>query len=156
MLLRAHGQNFIRELYLKNIYTARASIQKHGTAKCLAALTAQMIRAFDMNPKVGGYPLRSRYFLSKKVWHFHKTIRSCVENDCCCPRTVNICNVNSTSKIPMSFRLVSMILWQSYDWPRPREKPWWKWIKAVAIMLDLWWIRCVVIIQIHIWYNHHL
>ena len=44
-------------------------------------------------------PLRSRHFLSQKLWHFHKNTRSCVENECCCPRTVNISNVNFISKI---------------------------------------------------------
>ena len=29
-----------------------------------------------------------------KNFHFHKNTRSCVENECCCPRTVNISNVN--------------------------------------------------------------
>ena len=38
-------------------------------------------------------------FLSQKLWHFPKNTRSCVENECCCPRTVNISNVNFTSKI---------------------------------------------------------
>ena len=48
-----------------------------------------------MNPKVGiRVPLRSRHFLSKKLWHFHNNIRSSVENECCCLRTVNISNGN--------------------------------------------------------------
>ena len=38
------------------------------------------------------------YFRSQKLWHFHKNIRSCVENECCCPRTVNCSNDNFTSK----------------------------------------------------------
>ena len=29
----------------------------------------------------------------------HKNTRSCAENECCCPRTINISNVNFTSKI---------------------------------------------------------
>ena len=63
-------------------------------------LIVQMVRAFGMNPKVGGSsPLRSRYFLSQKFWHFHKNIRSCVENECFCPQTVDISNVDLTSKI---------------------------------------------------------
>ena len=44
-------------------------------------------------------PLRWRHFLSQKLWHFHKNTRLCVENECCCPRTVNISNVNFTSEI---------------------------------------------------------
>ena len=34
-------------------------------------------------------PLSSRQFLSQKLWHFHKNISSCVENECCCPHRVN-------------------------------------------------------------------
>ena len=45
------------------------------------------------------FPLKLRYFLSKKFRHFHKNTRSCVGNECCCPRAVNISNVNLTSKI---------------------------------------------------------
>ena len=41
-------------------------------------------------------PLMSRHFLSQKLWHFYKNNRSCVENECCCPRTVNISNINFT------------------------------------------------------------
>ena len=41
-------------------------------------------------------PLRSRHFLSQKLWHFHKDTCSCVENECCCPCTVNISNFNFT------------------------------------------------------------
>ena len=38
-------------------------------------------------------------FTHPALWHFHKNTRSCVENECCCPRTVNISNVNFTSRI---------------------------------------------------------
>ena len=44
-------------------------------------------------------PLKSRHFLPQKLWHFHKNTRSCVENECCCPCTVKISNVNFTSNI---------------------------------------------------------
>ena len=44
-------------------------------------------------------PLRLRHFLSRKLWHFHKNIRSCVETKCCCPRTLNISNINFTLKL---------------------------------------------------------
>ena len=33
-------------------------------------------------------------WLFKKLWRFHKNTRSFFENECCCPRTVNISNVN--------------------------------------------------------------
>ena len=45
------------------------------------------------------FPLRSTYFLTHKLWHFHKNIRSCVANECCCPRTVKISHVKFYSKI---------------------------------------------------------
>ena len=35
---------------------------------------------------------------NNKLWHFQKNIRSCVENECYCPRTVNIWNVNLLKK----------------------------------------------------------
>ena len=54
-------------------------------------------------------PLRSRHFLSQKLWHLPKNTRSCVENECCCPRTVHISNVNFTLKnISTIRRLIDM------------------------------------------------
>ena len=38
--------------------------------------------------------LRSTHFLSQNLWHFHKNICLCVENECCCPCTVKILNVD--------------------------------------------------------------
>ena len=63
-----------------------------------------------LNPKVAGSsPSQVETFsVLKKLWHFHKNIRSCVENECCCPRTLDISNVNFTSKTP--FRSVWAIL----------------------------------------------
>ena len=46
-------------------------------------------------------PLRSRHFLFLKLWHFHKNIRSWFRNECCCPLTFNISNINFTTKISM-------------------------------------------------------
>ena len=43
--------------------------------------------------------LRSKHFLSQKLRHFHKDIRSWVENECCCSRTINMLNSNVTIKI---------------------------------------------------------
>ena len=34
------------------------------------------------------------YSTPSQLWHFPKNTRSCVENECCCPRTVNMSNVN--------------------------------------------------------------
>ena len=61
------------------------------------SLIAQMVRAFGMNPKVGGWspPQVETFAVSKPFGHFHKNIK----NECGCPGTVSISNVNSTSKI---------------------------------------------------------
>ena len=59
-----------------------------------------MVRAFGMNPKVGdSSPPQAEIFSVSKTLTLHKNIRSCVENECYCPRTVNNSNVNFTSKI---------------------------------------------------------
>ena len=53
-----------------------------------------MVRAFGMNPKIRGLnPPQVEAFLSHNFRHF-KNIRSCVENECCCPYIVSIPNVN--------------------------------------------------------------
>ena len=73
---------------------------KTWDSKCLA-LIAQMVRAFGVNPEVGGSsPSQVETFsVSKNFWLFHKNIPWGFENECCCPHTVNISNVNFTSKI---------------------------------------------------------
>ena len=48
-------------------------------------------------------PIRSRHVMSKKFRHFHKNIRSWIENECCCPRTINMSNVVFTSKIVFNY-----------------------------------------------------
>ena len=57
-------------------------------------------------------PLRSRHFLSQKLWYFHKKICSCVENECRCVHRVNISNVNFTSKLCL---LLSIMLWMKIN-----------------------------------------
>ena len=53
-----------------------------------------------MNPKVGGSsPLQVETIFVSKLRHFHRNTHSCVENECCCPRAVNISNVDFTSQI---------------------------------------------------------
>ena len=59
-------------------------------------------------------PLRSRHFLSQKPWHFHNNIRSCVENDCCCPRTVNISSVNFILKNNLTYLHDDVIKWEHF------------------------------------------
>ena len=59
------------------------------------ALIAQMFKAFGMDPKGGGSnPPQVETFSVSKILTLCKNIRSYVENECCCPRTVNISNVN--------------------------------------------------------------
>ena len=83
-------------------YTARVSIQQHGTANVWPWLNRLEHSAWIRRLGVQ-VPLRSKHFLSQKLWHFPKNNRSCVENECCCTRTVNISNVNFTSKTSISF-----------------------------------------------------
>ena len=63
-----------------------------------------MFGAFGINRKIGGSSSpKVEIFSVLKIWHVHKNIWSCVENECCCPRTVNIPNVNFTFRIyPLS------------------------------------------------------
>ena len=69
---------------LKKYLYRQSPCSKSWDSKCLA-LIAQIVRAFGMNPEVGvRVCLRSRHFLSQKLWHFPRNIRSCVENECCC------------------------------------------------------------------------
>ena len=88
-----------KTLFKKYLHRQSQS-SKTWDSKCLA-LIAQMVRAFSVNPKVGGLspPQVETFSVSKKLWHFQKNIHSCVENECCCLHTVNISNVNFTSKI---------------------------------------------------------
>ena len=63
--------------------------------KCLAPI-AQMVRAFGMNPKVVGSSSPQVVTFSQKHWHFDKNTRSYVQNECCCPPTVDIVDVKFT------------------------------------------------------------
>ena len=77
--------------FLENLGSA---IVHRGETSMLIWLIIALIRRLGVR-----VPLESRHFLSQKLWHFYKNIRSCVENECCCPHTVYISNVNVTSKI---------------------------------------------------------
>ena len=79
----------------KALFTARRdSVITHTHMYINIYRHIYIARAFSMNPKVGVWvPLRSRHFLSRKFWHFHKNTRSCVENECGCPCTANISNL---------------------------------------------------------------
>ena len=66
-------------------------------SKCLA-LIAQVVRAFGMNPKIGGSSLSQVETFSLNLGHFHKNIRSWVEN-AVAREQLTFKNVNFTSKI---------------------------------------------------------
>ena len=59
-------------------------------------------------------PPRLRHFLSQKLWDFHKNTRLCVENECCCPRTVNIKGKHQRSA---SLAFVQGIHWGPVNFP---------------------------------------
>ena len=87
---------------LKNIYTARASVQNMGQ-QMSGPDSSNGLSIRHESEGWGFESLSGRdIFCLKKLWHFHKNIRSCVENECCCPRTVNSSNVNFTSNIFIS------------------------------------------------------
>ena len=73
------------------------------------ALITQMVRAFRMSAKVGGSNITQveTFIFSKKLQHFHNNKHSWVLNECRCPRTVNISNVNFTAKITVSYLLAN-------------------------------------------------
>ena len=62
-------------------------------------------------------PCRSRHFRFPKLRHFHKNIHACVENESCCPRTVNISNVDFTTKIPILPELIFKYMGQQMFGP---------------------------------------
>ena len=112
-------------MYLMHSYVS-ISPEPWGS-KCLVPI-AQMVRAFGMNPKDGvRVPLRSRHFLSQNLRSFHKHISSCVENECCCSRTVNISKVNFTTKISPEFNMVttSWSVWL-LQWFWSAKNTWWR------------------------------
>ena len=92
-------QHFKYKLYYKNIYTARVGIQIHGTANVWPWQLKWLEHSAWIRRLGVRVPIRLRHFLSQKLRTFHKNIRSWVENEWCCPGTVNISNVNSTTKI---------------------------------------------------------
>ena len=89
--------------FLKNIYIARASVQKHGTANVWPWQLKWLEHSAWIRRLGVRVPFRSRHFLSQKRRHFRENIRWCVENEWSCPSTFNISNVDFISKIFMTF-----------------------------------------------------
>ena len=82
-----------------------------------------------------------RHFLSQFFLRFHKNMRSWVKNECCCQHTVNISNVNFTSKI---FQIIMMWLVKYHNciWLYPKFLPLFyhifKWIFYYGCYSRLW------------------
>ena len=89
---RAH-LTFQMSIFLQNIYIARTSIQQHGTTNVWPWQLNRLEHSawiWNLGVRV---PLSSIHFLSQKCCQIPRNTRSRVENECCCPRTVNISNV---------------------------------------------------------------
>ena len=72
--------------------------RKHGTANNWPWLLKWLEYSAWIRRLGVRVSLLSRHFLSQKLWHFHKNIRLCVENECCCQCTVKISNVDLVFK----------------------------------------------------------
>ena len=95
----AHAQLIYQMLTLLKKYINRQRLcSKHGRANVWPWYLNRLEHSAWIRRLWVRVPLRSRHFLSQKLWHFHKNTRSCVENEFCCPGTVNISNVNFTLK----------------------------------------------------------
>ena len=68
--------------------------QKHGTTNGWPWLLKWLEHSAWIRRLGVRVSLRSTHFLSQNLWHFHKNICLCVENECCCPCTVKILNVD--------------------------------------------------------------
>ena len=90
----AKNVNYVKKKYKK---ATRAIIQNIGQQ--MSGPDSSNCWSIRDESQGWGSPIRSRHFLSQNVWHLHKNIHSLVENELCCPREVNISNVNFTSKI---------------------------------------------------------
>ena len=97
MLLPAQLTFQMLTLLQKYLYH-QSQYSKTWDRKCLA-LISQMVRAFGINPKVGGFKYPSgRDFSVSKTSTRSQEHRSCVANQCCYLRTVNTSNINFTTK----------------------------------------------------------
>ena len=99
----ARAQSTFQMLTLLQKYLYHQSqYSKTWDNKCLA-LISQMVRAFGINPKVGGSstPQVETFSVSKPSTRSQEH-RSCVANQCCCPGIVNTSNVNFTTKISIA------------------------------------------------------
>ena len=107
-------------------------------SKCLALL-AQLARAFGMNPKVGGSsPPQGETFSVSKTLTLSQKHCSCVENECCCPGTVNISNVNFASKYIYTTRASVQKHGTANVWPWWLK--WWEhsaWIRKLGVRASL-------------------
>ena len=89
----AKNANYVKKKYQK---ATRAIIRNIGQQK--SGPDSSNCWSIRDESQGWGSPIRSRHFLSQNVWHLHKNIHSLVENEWCCPREVNISNVNFLQK----------------------------------------------------------
>ena len=92
---------FQRLTLLQNIYTARASVQKHGTASVWHWELNRLEHSAWIRRLGVRVPLRSRHFLSQKLWHFRVSKMNVVART-----QLTFQNVNFTSKIRVSMSAV--------------------------------------------------
>ena len=94
---------------------------------------AQMVIAFGMNPKVGRFEFPSgrspvETFSVSIISTLHKNIRSSVANECYCLRTINISNVNLTTKYLCHHRQCVCVFMYRYGINRSFFQSWMKWL----------------------------
>ena len=87
--------------------------RKHGTANGWPWLLKWLEHSAWIRRLGVRVSLRSRHFLSQNLWHFHMNIRLCVENECCCPCTVKISNVDLDIKNICTTRASLKKTWDS-------------------------------------------
>ena len=87
--------------------------RKHGTANGWPWLLKWLEHSAWIRRLGVRVSLRSTHFLSQNLWHFHKNICLCVENECCCPCTVKISNVDLDFKNICTARASLKKTWDS-------------------------------------------
>ena len=101
-----------------------------------------MVRAFGMNPKVRGFEsLSCRDIFCLK--NLHRNIRSCVENECCCLRPVNISDVNFTLRINTYIYIIYAVCrcqqqYRSVSFNIRNHVIWWPSLKMMCTMVHYW------------------
>ena len=95
---------------LQNYLYWQSQYSKTWDSKCLALIAQMVLKSIRHESEGWGFvpfrtPTSGRDI--QKLWHFHKNIRSCIENECS-SCTVCISNVNFASKIYLGYLLGSL------------------------------------------------